>query len=363
MTGLKKPSNGQQASNISIRKFGGIVMYPYDLNMPEIFPHSTKKILSAISRTPTLHEMHDKVAILLCTMQGQHYLRDQLDSIAAQTHLNWEVWSSDDGSEDGTHAILEEYERKWGSDRLSFHFGPSEGFVANFLSLTCKAAIQADYYAYADQDDIWQPDKLSRAVAWLKTVPRHIPALYCSRTRLVDADNRHIGFSPIFAKSPNFANALVQSIGGANTMVFNDAARRLLCAAGENVSVISHDWWTYMIVTGCGGQVFYDPTPTVHYRQHGANLVGANITLRARAKRASMLMRGRFRDWNAKNIDALWRIRPLLTPENRRILENFAAARNSWLVPRLVGIKRCGIHRQTLLGNMGLAAAAILNRI
>jgi hypothetical protein len=194
-------------------------------------------------------------------------------------------------------------------------------------------------------------------------VPRNVPALYCSRTQLVDSKNRHIGFSPIFTLQPSFANALVQSIGGANTMVFNDAARRLLCAAGENVSVNSHDWWTYMVVTGCGGKVFYDPTPTVRYRQHENNLVGANISLRARAERAYRLMRGHFRNWNEKNIEALWRIRSRLTPENRQTLEEFAAARNRWLLPRLIGIKRCGIHRQTLLGNLGLATAAVFKKI
>jgi len=86
---------------------------------------------------------------------------------------------------------------------------PAEGFVANFLSLTCKASIEADYYAYSDQDDVWESDKLERAVRWLQTVPENIPALYCSRTRLVDAENNEIGLSPLFSKPPSFANALI----------------------------------------------------------------------------------------------------------------------------------------------------------
>ena len=169
-----------------------------------------------------------KVAILLCTYHGQHYLAEQLDSFAAQSHSNWEVWASDDGSKDDTHAILEAYQQKWPDGRLSIHFGPAEGFAANFLSLTCKASIDADYYAYSDQDDIWEPNKLARAVEWLNTLPENIPALYCSRTRLVDSNNNEIGVSPLFAKPPSFANALMQNIGGGNTMVFNNAARNLL---------------------------------------------------------------------------------------------------------------------------------------
>lgn len=209
-----------------------------------------------------------KVAILLCTYHGQHYLAEQLDSFAAQSHTNWEVWASDDGSADDTHEILESYRQKWSDDRLSIHSGPAEGFAANFIALTCKDSIEADYYAYSDQDDIWEPDKLARAVEWLKTVPEHIPALYCSRTRLVDASNSEIGDSPLFTKPPSFANALMQNIGGGNTMVFNNAARNLLREAGKTRPVITHDWWAYMVVTGCGGRIFYDEEPTLRYRQH-----------------------------------------------------------------------------------------------
>lgn len=304
-----------------------------------------------------------KVAILLCTYYGQHYLADQLDSIASQTHPNWEVWVSDDGSEDNTHAILETYKAKWGEDRLSIHFGPAEGFAANFLSLTCKAGIEADYYAYSDQDDIWEVDKLERALAWLDTVPRDIPALYCSRTRLVDVNNNNIGFSPLFTKPPRFANALIQSVAGGNTMVFNHAARTLLREMGEEISIVSHDWWAYMVISGCGGQIFYDAYPSLRYRQHGGNLVGANSSWLDRFVRLRMTWQGRFRDWNDTHIRALQRLDSKLTPENREILDQFATARNLNFIPRLICLKRSGIYRQTLLGNLGFIAAAIFRKI
>ena len=304
-----------------------------------------------------------KVAILLCTYHGQQYLADQMDSFAAQSYPNWVVWASDDGSQDDTHTILETCRDKWGDDRLSIHFGPAEGFVANFLSLTCNANIQADYYAYSDQDDIWEADKLQRAVDWLNTVPRDVPALYCTRTRLVDAENREIGLSPLFGKPPSFANALMQNVGGGNTMVFNDAARKLLCEAGQDVNVITHDWWTYLVVTGCGGNVFYDVYPSLRYRQHGCNLVGMNSSWPARFIRMRMLWQGRFRDLNDRHINALQRIRHKLTPENKRILDQFAIARDLNILPRLFGLKKSGIYRQTLLGNLGLVAAAVFKKI
>ena len=304
-----------------------------------------------------------KVAVLMCTMQGQRFLAEQLNSIALQSHPRWAIWASDDGSGDHTQAILRYYQAHWGRDRISIHDGPAEGSTANFLSLTCRADIDADHFAYADQDDVWESDKLERAVEWLSSVPADVPALYGSRTLLVDARNQHIGYSPLFTKAPSFRNALVQSIAGGNTMVFNRAARELLRRAGEDAGAVTHDWWAYMLVSACGGRVHYDPYPTVRYRQHERNQFGSNRSLRAQLDRLRQLLQGRFRDWVDLNLAALERVRPLMTPESRRILDEFSRARRRALVPRLLGLRRAGIYRQTLLGNLGLAMAALINRL
>jgi glycosyltransferase involved in cell wall biosynthesis len=304
-----------------------------------------------------------RVGILLCTWHGQDYLRDQLGSIAAQTHQNWKLWVSDDGSADGTLGILEDFRRQCGPERVLLHSGPMQGFAANFLSLVCKSDLEADCYAYADQDDIWEPDKLQRGIEWLKTIDEGVPALYCTRTRIVDASDRHIGYSPLFTRPPSFANALMQNIGGGNTMLFNDAARRLLCAAGRHVHVASHDWWAYLLVSGCGGRVFYDAHASLRYRQHGGNLVGTNTGLWARLARIRMLWQGRFRHWHNLNLHALEQVRDRLTPENQLVLGRFSAARRQALLPRLLGLKRSGVYRQTLPGNLGLVVAAVFNKI
>ncbi len=303
------------------------------------------------------------VAILLCTFHGQKYLAEQLESFAAQTYSQWAVWASDDKSSDDTRTILESYVAKWGVERLSICLGPSKGFAANFLSLTCNAEIGADYYAYSDQDDVWEADKLARAVAYLQSVQAGTPAVYCSRTRLVDADNKQIGLSPLFSKPPSFANALMQNIGGGNTMVFNQAARDLLCLAGDDVDVITHDWWTYLVVMGCGGQVYYDPQPSLRYRQHRDNLVGANVSLGSRIARIAMLWRGRFRDLNTRHFQALDRISQQLTSANKLILNEFRAARDKRLPPRVFGFLRSGVHRQTLMGNIGLVVATLFKKM
>lgn len=304
-----------------------------------------------------------KVAILLCTFQGQSYLADQLDSFAAQTHTNWEVWASDDGSKDGTRSVLWSYLSKWGLGRLKFHKGPSNGFAANFLSLACKSEINADYFAYSDQDDIWDADKLERAVAWLASVPVGTPAVYCSRTRLVDAENHEIGLSTLFSRPPSFANALMQNIGGGNTMVFNKATHALLQRAGPDVDVVTHDWWTYLVVMGCGGRVYYDPHPTLRYRQHGGNLVGANKSLASRIARIAMLWQGRFTDLNDRHLRALGLLRAHLTAECKHVFDEFRFSRRREFLPRVLGFLRSGVYRQTMLGNIGLLVATLFKKI
>jgi glycosyltransferase involved in cell wall biosynthesis len=311
----------------------------------------------------TSNACQPQVAILLCTMQGQPHLREQLDSIVRQTHPNWSLWVSDDGSTDGTHDILAEYERNLGAEKLVVKSGPAQGYIKNFLSLVCSPQISASYYAYSDQDDIWEPGKLAHALEWLQTVPAHQPALYCGRTCNVTEDNQFVGLSPLFAKKPGFANALVQSIAGGNTMVFNHAACDLLRAAGPDVQVASHDWWTYLVVSGCGGQVFYDPQPTVRYRQHGGNLIGTNNSWADRVARLGMTIKGRFSDWTDMNTQALIRLQDHLSPDSARQLSEFSKARSSGLLPRLAGIKCCGVYRQTRMGNLGLVLAALLKKI
>lgn len=303
-----------------------------------------------------------KVAILLGTFCGQQYLAEQLRSFESQTHSNWEVWTSDDGSTDDTLAILERFRGAWPAGRLSIHAGPAKGFVSNFLALTCNAKIQADYYAYSDQDDIWELDKLERALRWLEGVPANVPALYCARTRLIDSNNREIGLSPSFG-NPRFANALVQSIAGGNTMVFNNAARSLLMRAGAQLPVVFHDWWVYLAVTGCGGEVFYDPVPTLRYRQHGANVIGVNSSWGARLQRLRKFLQGQHRKWYEDNIAALRKLEDQLTPENRKILSHFAKARKKGLISRLIHLSHSGVRRQTWLGNIALFAAVFFKKL
>lgn len=304
----------------------------------------------------------ETVAILMCTFRGEKYLRSQLETIAAQTYPHWTLYVSDDGSDDGTLAVLEEFRR--GRERQVRMFqGPRKGFACNFFSLIGRHEVRADYYAFTDQDDEWDPCKLERATRRLKRLPPDAPVLYGSRSELVDEHGARIGFSRHYRRPSSFANALVQNIVSGNTMVLNHCAMDLMREAGTDIDVSAHDWWAYLLVTGSGGLMVYDSYPTVRYRQHSSNLYGSNTSLKARLARARKMLAGDFREWNSRNLTALRATSMLLHHDNQRLVDMFAETREGAPWRRLWGLYRAGVYRQTWDGQLGLAVAAIAKRI
>jgi hypothetical protein len=144
-----------------------------------------------------------------------------------------------------------------------------------------------------------------------------------------------------------------------NTTVFNRKTRSLLLQAGPDVDAAVHDWWIYLVATASGGEVFYDPQPTVHYRIHSHNQIGANIS---RIKHGWMLL-CRFHQWSDANMRALGRIEGMMLPEHRKTYERFRNSRCRSFLPRLYGLASAGVYRETALDNFGLLVAAAVGRI
>jgi glycosyltransferase involved in cell wall biosynthesis len=303
------------------------------------------------------------ITILMCTLNGARFLQPQLNSLATQSYPHWRLFVSDDGSTDSTLPQLRAFAKLHDNgERFEIRRGPQQGATANFLSLVKDRSIDGDYFAYCDQDDVWFADKLERALAWLQTAGEEIPLLYCSRTMLTDAQGNHLGRSPRFRKAPSFRNALVQNVGGGNTMVFNRSARALLLAA-DPCDTVCYDWWTYMLVSGAGGRVHYDPLPTVAYRQHSANQIGSNKGLVAALKRLNMLLVGEWVSWNDRNSAALKKNSFLLSPENKKLLDGFHRLRKGTLLQRLRTWRQMGLYRQTALGQLTLLLATLFRRL
>src|SRR6266853_6716306 len=274
------------------------------------------------------------VTILRCTFNGERFLAQQVASLELQTFKNWKLIASDDGSSDQPKSILQAFGKSFAPGKVKIIDGPRRGAPANFLSLACGKNLASDYYAFCDQDDVWEADKLARAIGVLEQAGLDVPALYGSRTSLIDEAGKMIGFSPLFPKTPTFRSALVQSIAGGNTMVFNQKARDLLAFCGADINIPSHDWWLYQVTSACGGQVHYDAYPSVRYRQHTQNVIGSNKGFAARMRRLRMLQQGRFRHWADLSVVALAPLRQKMTQENQQIFDLFCRARQRPLLQR-----------------------------
>jgi len=303
-----------------------------------------------------------KVVILLGTFNGAEFLPEQLQSYCDQNYSNWELLVSDDGSTDGTVEVIESFAKRV-LQKVTLRQGPRKQYWKNYLSMVQLDDIDGDFFAYSDQDDIWLAEKLSNAIDWLAAIPKDIPALYFTRTALIGRKGKLLGYSPLFERASSFQNALVQNIGGGNTMVFNRAAKLMIAATPSDVALIAHDWWTYQMVTGAGGITRYDPRPSMKYRQHRKNLIGSNVGLRPRFLRLRSFVEGRVIMWNVTNIKALNRVRHLLTPSSLATLDQFARARMSPLPSRLYLLWKAGVYRQSAIDNIGIFIGSLFGRI
>lgn len=303
-----------------------------------------------------------KVAILMTTYNAEIYLEEQLQSIVEQSHKKWILCVSDDGSKDNTLDILLSFRKLYGEERVHLFSGPKNGFAQNFLSLICNQEIQADFFAYCDQDDIWDQNKLEVALNALCNEEKNIPSVYGARTKLVDKDNRFLGYSSLFTKKPSISNALVQSMAGGNTMVINNSTRQLLLRCGI-VPVISHDWWTYLVVAACDGVMIYDEIPHIRYRQHSQNLVGSNSGINKKITRLRQLLNGEFSKWIDQNLKALESLNDIIAVDKIKIIDDFKIARKSCFFVRLLAMYKTGVYRQNYLGNIGIFIGFILRKI
>jgi hypothetical protein len=241
--------------------------------------------------------------------------------------------------------------------------GPRQGAAANFLSMIAGLPEARTWLAFSDQDDVWLPERLAMGRQALAGIGR--PALYCSRTWVTAPDLSGRRLSVPRPRPPSFANALVQNIAAGNTMLLNPAGAALLREASREAgAVVVHDWWAYQLITGAGGLVVHDDRPTLFYRQHGGNAIGANDGPGARLRRLRQVADGTFADWNRVNVAALRASAHRFTPQARALLEGFAGLRDGrGMLARLRGLRALDLRRQTRAQDAGLWLAALAGRL
>jgi len=294
-----------------------------------------------------------RTALLLSTFDGERFLPEQLTSLLAQTDQAWTLRWRDDGSSDRSIEIVEDFAAKLPTGRCIREPAPvgRVGACRSFLSLLAAemAGDEApDLIAFADQDDVWLPEKLARGRSSLEQVPHAIPALYCARQILVDANLQLIGNSLRINGMVGFPMALTQNVATGCTVMLNAAAARLIAATQPPPGTV-HDWWSYLMVSAAGGLLLVDDQPVVLYRQHAGNMVGAPSSVGKRALAALKRGPGIFMAVFRQHLAALAAHEKSLSPEARADLSAIQAALAGGTLRRLSVLSCSGLRRQTLL--------------
>lgn len=224
----------------------------------------------------------DKIEVLMAVYSGSAYIREQIDSILNQTYENWHLTISDDGSTDGTDLIADEYAAKYPEQITRVYSGVRFGNARDhfmWLSENCTSR----YMLYSDQDDVFNPEKMSRLMDAMQNAERQwgrdLPILVFSDQTVVDEKLNVIEPSLMRCQKQAFDSfdyhaLLIQNVVTGGAMMVNRPLCSLAVQCRSRERIIMHDWW--MAATAARfGKIIYLDEPLSLYRQHGGNSVGA----------------------------------------------------------------------------------------
>ena len=216
-----------------------------------------------------------EIALLLATYNGSLFVDSFLDSILNQSFCPT-IFVRDDGSCDSTVDLLM---RRGGEiNFVNDHFG-NVGILENFNILASMSSV--DYYAFADQDDIWEADKLALQMDLMLRMEKQygvdMPILVHSDLAVCDSSLRVVDtslwrFQRLNPYVQNFSRLVVQNNITGCTLLINKALKDLAFPVPH--AAVMHDWWLALVASAIG-KIGFIPRPLVRYRQHGANQLGA----------------------------------------------------------------------------------------
>lgn len=225
--------------------------------------------------------MFDSVTVFMSTYNGSNYLIEQIDSILNQRDVNITLVVRDDASTDNTLAILKDYKNK--CNNIIVIEGKSAGVGKSFMSLLYNFAVNTDYFAFADQDDIWDDDKLITGITSLKSYDANIPRLYVCNQRCVDKNKDFLcNRFPLDFPVQKLGNLLFLNLYAGCTMVFNRALYNVLRNEGQRPEIgffttRVHDAWV-ACVASIYSPIVFDSTCHMSFRRHDTNVTDAEIT-------------------------------------------------------------------------------------
>ncbi len=290
-----------------------------------------------------------KITILLATYNGELYISQMIESIVKQTFTDWTLILSDDGSTDRTVEILDDYAKKYPENIIHYRSGKKFGCAQKHFMHLLSIFHNTPYIMFCDQDDVWHSDKIDLTMSLMNKIEDDVnkPVMIHTDLRVVDKNLDEI--SPSFCKSTgidgnrtSLTNLLVQNVVTGCTMMINNTLANLACRDIADGAMLMHDWWLALLATACGKVGFLNK-PTIDYRQHGNNSVGASdnhsfVTVFNKLK--SNKMRKTLTNAAVQAGHFLNCYDDILSNKNKKILSDFYSTHNKCFLKRdLIYIK------------------------
>lgn len=263
-----------------------------------------------------------KTAVLMSTYNGDKYVEQQIDSIYKQSYNDFDLYIRDDGSNEDFVKYLENLQTKYG-----FHLikGDNIGFLKSFMVLL-KEVKGYDFYSFADQDDVWYPEKLQKSIEWLSKYKQDIPLLYhCAYHTGKDVNKK----SNIYYHSDDeycFKKCITTNYYSGFAMVVNNELRKLMLK-GNTEKITYHDWWAGMIAVGLG-KFHFDEIPLAFHIDHKTNVTA--FTNKKRIKWFFQTLREES-EIHKRALEYKRCFYNDLTNDNQKILDLFATEHYSFL--------------------------------
>ncbi|MDN4088832.1 glycosyltransferase family 2 protein [Paenibacillus polymyxa] len=308
-----------------------------------------------------------RVQILLSTYNGEQYIEEQISSLIRQEGVSVQILIRDDGSTDNTLEKLEHLKKLYPQQIVIFK-GENRGVVQSFFDLILMSSNEFDVYAFCDQDDVWNKDKLITAVSSLNKFANNVPLMYCSATQMVDQWLTPMKKWPVALRRPlSHYNALIENVCVGCTMVFNKTTMELV---KNNIplnvkNVIMHDWWIYLCVSSFG-RVVFDPQPSILYRQHHNNVLGGatNGWKSKWSKRWNRFINGKNHYILSRQaIEFAQTFQQKLDDQKQQEISRFISFQSKNIIKRAIYIFRAPFYRQSVIDNLIYKFVFIIGRL
>lgn len=222
----------------------------------------------------TVRMNYKSVTVLMSTYNGEKFVKDQIESILKQDNVDVSLIIRDDGSTDDTLSVINNYSKR--KEVTIVKSSENLGYKNSFLTLLKHIPETSEYVAFSDQDDLWLPEKLEKAVQKLEYINATPYKLYYSSLMFVDQSLNILGKKSFSNFDNTFGAEMVRNSAAGTTMVFS---RELADLAVKSDRVFDlpdgHDSWIFKLNLAVGGKVAYDDDSYILFRRHENNVSNA----------------------------------------------------------------------------------------